>query len=168
MGLDGEGPYADLTQGTDGKFYGTTGGGGASGYGVVFSLSTGLGPFVQTRPTSGKVGAAVAILGTDLTGATSVTFNGTAATFTVVSSSEITTKVPTGATTGEVEVTTPGGTLSSNVKFRVRSGKAKYESGLVPAPFLSRKLPTRCTSLAFLFLLTAFQRSPVTASLVLS
>jgi len=65
------------------------------------------------------VGATVKILGTDLTGATSVTFNGTAAAFTVVQPSEISTTVPTGATTGTVEVVTPGGTLSSNVPFRV-------------------------------------------------
>jgi hypothetical protein len=38
---------------------------------------------VETLPTSGKVGAAVIILGTSLTGATSVSFNGKAATFTV-------------------------------------------------------------------------------------
>jgi large repetitive protein len=52
-------------------------------------------------------------------GTTSVTFNGTAATFTVVSGSEITTSVPTGATTGKFKVTTPGGTRTSNVNFRV-------------------------------------------------
>ncbi len=65
------------------------------------------------------MGTAVRILGTDLTGATSVTFNGTAATFTVVSRSEITTTVPTGATTGTVEVTIPSGTLNSNTEFSV-------------------------------------------------
>jgi hypothetical protein len=74
---------------------------------------------VKTQTTSGKVGAAVKILGTDLTGATNVTFNGTEATFTVVSASLITTTVPTGATTGKVRVVTPSGTLSSNVAFRV-------------------------------------------------
>jgi uncharacterized protein (TIGR03437 family) len=79
----------------------------------------GLGPFVETQPTAGKVGAAVKILGTSLTGATSVSFNGTAATFTVVSSSEITTTVPAGATSGKVKVVTSSGTLTSNVKFRV-------------------------------------------------
>jgi polyisoprenoid-binding protein YceI len=65
------------------------------------------------------VGATVKILGTNLTGATSVNFNGKATTFTVVSSSEITTTVPAGATTGEVRVVTPSGTLLSNLSFRV-------------------------------------------------
>ncbi|MHB8215409.1 MAG: choice-of-anchor tandem repeat GloVer-containing protein [Candidatus Sulfotelmatobacter sp.] len=116
---DGDTPQGGLIQDTNGKLYGTTVSGGANGFGTVFSLSVGLGPFVETLPTSGKVGAAVKILGTSLTGATSVTFNGTAATFTVVSSSEITTTVPTGATTGKVQVVRPGGTLSSNVSFRV-------------------------------------------------
>ena len=59
------------------------------------------------------------ILGTDLTGASSITFNGTTAKFTVVSKSEIKTSVPVGATTGRVEVTIPKGTLKSNVVFRV-------------------------------------------------
>jgi uncharacterized repeat protein (TIGR03803 family) len=116
---DGQYPVGGLVQATDGNLYGTTDDGGANGEGTVFSLSVGLGPFVETEPTAAKVGATVKILGTDLTGATSVSFNGKAATFTVVSSSEITTTVPAGATTGEVRVVTPGGTLSSNVSFRV-------------------------------------------------
>jgi uncharacterized protein (TIGR03437 family) len=66
------------------------------------------------------VGAHVKILGTDLTGATGVSFNGTAAVFTVVSPSLITTTVPSGATTGKVEVATPSGTLSTYVPYRVR------------------------------------------------
>ena len=87
--------------------------------GTVFSLSVGLGPFVETQTTSGKVGTVVKILGTDLTGATSVSFNGTAAAFTVVSPSLITAAVPVGATSGTVQVVVPSGTLSSNVSFRV-------------------------------------------------
>jgi hypothetical protein len=51
--------------------------------------------------------------------APSPTFKGTAAPFTVVSGSAITTTVPAGATTGAVQVVTPRGTLSSNVPFTV-------------------------------------------------
>jgi hypothetical protein len=86
----------------------------------VFSLSVGLGPFVETQPTFGKVGNTVRILDTNLTGTTVVTFNGTAATFAVKSKIEITTSVPTSATTGTVEATTPGGTLKRNVPFTVQ------------------------------------------------
>lgn len=117
--LDGE-VSAGLVQATDGNFYATSAGGGAYDYGTVFRLSTGLAPFVETVPASGKVGTTITILGTNLTGATAVTFKGTAAAFTVVSGTEITATVPSGATTGTVTVTTPSGTLNSNVVFRVR------------------------------------------------
>ena len=117
---EGEVPYAALLQDTNGMFYGTTSRGGANSDGTVFSLSVGLGPFVETQTTSGKAGSVVKILGTHLTGATKVMFNGTAAVFKVVSSSLITTTVPRDATSGKVRVTTPHGTLSSNVPFRVR------------------------------------------------
>jgi hypothetical protein len=89
------------------------------GCGTIFSLSLGLSPFVETGPSFGKVGAAVKILGNDLTGATSVTFNGTAASFTVRSATFIKTTVPAGATTGPVLVVTPSGTLTSNANFQV-------------------------------------------------
>lgn len=73
-----------------------------------------------TVPTSGKTGTKVTILGNDLKGATSVTFDGVTATITFDSGSEIQTTVPAGATTGNVQVTTASGTvLTSNVKFRV-------------------------------------------------
>jgi uncharacterized repeat protein (TIGR03803 family) len=118
-GKDGETPFAGLVEDTDGSFYGTTYGGGANNDGTVFSLSVGLGPFVEARPTSGRVGRSVRILGTNLAGATSVTFNGTPAFFKVKSSSEIGAVVPPGATTGTVQVVMPGATLSSNVPFTV-------------------------------------------------
>ena len=118
-GTDGYNPSETLVQDTNGKFYGTTDGGGYHGDGTIFSLSVGLGLFVKTLAPFGKVGTAVHILGTNLTGATTVRFNGIAATFTVKSKSEITTSVPAGATTGIVKVGKPNGTLSSNVPFRV-------------------------------------------------
>jgi uncharacterized repeat protein (TIGR03803 family) len=108
-----------LLQATSGNFYGTTSAGGADDDGTVYGLSEGLGPFVETRPTSDTVGTAVTIPGNNLTGATSVTFNGTSATFKVVSGTEITTTVPSGATTGPVKVKTPSATLTSNVNFQV-------------------------------------------------
>lgn len=107
-------------QHTNGILYGTTAYGGANGSGTFFSLSLGLGPFVEMLPVSAKVGASVKILGTDLTGATGVTFNGTAASFTVVSASEITATVPAGAATGTVAVTTRATTLLSNVEFTIK------------------------------------------------
>jgi uncharacterized repeat protein (TIGR03803 family) len=117
---DGAYAYAGLVQGTDGTFYGTTIYGGTSNDGTVYSVSTGLGPFVETLPTSGAVGATIKILGNNLDGTTTVTFNGTAATFTMLSATEIKATVPAGATTGTVEVTTATGTLSSNVRFTVK------------------------------------------------
>jgi uncharacterized repeat protein (TIGR03803 family) len=114
----GGGP-SGLLQATNGTFYGTTPNGGTDSDGTVYSLSMGLSPFVETLPTSGGVGAPVFILGNNLTGTTDVSFNGTAATFKVVSDSEIQTSVPVGAATGSVEVTTPGATLNSNVPFQV-------------------------------------------------
>jgi len=79
----------------------------------------GMGQFIKTTPTAAKAGAKIIILGTRLRGATSVTFNGATATFKVASETEITAFVPVGATTGTVEVTTPDGTLTSNVPFQI-------------------------------------------------
>ena len=126
-GADGWLPLGGLLQATDGNFYGTTTYGGSgnctnNGYaacGTVFKLSVGLGQFVETSPTSGSSGAPVTILGTNLAGATSVTFNGIPAAINSNPASEITTAVPTGATTGTVQVATPGGVLTSNTDFQV-------------------------------------------------
>jgi len=62
----------------------------------------------------------VNILGTNLSGATTVSFNSIPAAFTAVSNSLITATVPAGAATGFITVTTPGRTFKSNVIFQVR------------------------------------------------
>ena len=128
VGVDGANPYG-LMQHTNGKFYGTTNQGGSStncssldaiGCGTVFSLDLGLGPFVKFVVPSGKVGSVVQILGTDLTDATSITFNGVpVSSFKVVRGTVIRATLPEGATIGPVTVTTPTGTLTSNVNFTV-------------------------------------------------
>jgi uncharacterized repeat protein (TIGR03803 family) len=109
---------AALLQATDGNFYGTASQGGLKPFdGTVFRLAVGLHPFAQTVPTTGKVGQTIQILGQGLTGTTGVFFNGSSASYTVVSGTYLKASVPNGATSGFVTVATPGGTLTSNTKF---------------------------------------------------
>jgi uncharacterized repeat protein (TIGR03803 family) len=124
--VHGSNPQGGLMQHTNGKLYGTTVYGGAStdclgsGCGTVFSFDVGLGPFVTFVVRYGKVGSVVQILGTGLTGTTAVSFNGVpASSFTVFGDTFMSATVPAGATTGPVAVTTPTGTLTSNVNFTV-------------------------------------------------
>ncbi len=93
-GTSGNHSIGGSVQTTNGAFYGTTSSGGSDNDGTIFSLAVGLHPFVETVPASGEVGTNVIILGNNLTGTTDVSFNGTPAHFTVVSSSEIIATVP--------------------------------------------------------------------------
>jgi len=116
----GASPESTPMQHTNGKIYGLATGGGTYGqFGVVYSFDMGLAPFVSLVSTTGKIGKTVEILGQGFAGTTGVSFNGTAATFTVKSDTYLTAAVPAGATTGVVTVTTPSGTLTSNKPFRV-------------------------------------------------
>jgi IPT/TIG domain len=83
--------------------------GGGGGTPVVSSFS----------PTSGPVGTIVTVYGSGFTGTTAVKFNGTSAQFLVASSTKLYARVPTGATTGKISVTTPGGTGTSATNFNV-------------------------------------------------
>ena len=72
---------------------------------------------------SGAVGSTISIYGSNLTGATSVQFNGVEADLTdasvVIEDATITVVVPEGATDGVITVTTPGGTATSDDTFTV-------------------------------------------------
>jgi hypothetical protein len=82
-------------------------------------------------PASGRVGASVTISGLNFTGTTAVTFNGSAASFTVSSDTTIQATVPAGATTGPLKVTTPAGTGGSTTNFTVRFTLTVKKANLV-------------------------------------
>lgn len=113
-----------ILQATSGTFYGATAGGKScescnEDPSTIFTLGVGLGPFVALQHNAAMVGQTIGILSQGLTGTSAVSFNGTAAVFTVVSDTYLTATVPTGATTGFITVTTSGGALTSNQKFWV-------------------------------------------------
>ena len=120
------------TGATTGKLTVTTAGGtgtSATDFTVTAPTATTITSFT---PASGPVGTSVTISGTNFTGATDVSFNGTAATFTVDSDTSISTSVPAGATTGTISVTTTaGGTATSATSFTVT----------VPAPTITSFTP---------------------------
>ena len=71
-------------------------------------------------PASGPAGTEVTINGSNLSGATSVTFNlAPASSFTVDSGTQIRATVPPGASTGRIRVTTASGTATSATDFTV-------------------------------------------------
>ncbi|HET7234992.1 MAG TPA: IPT/TIG domain-containing protein [Actinomycetota bacterium] len=83
-----------------------------------------LAPTVTSfSPSSGKVGDAVIVTGTNFTNATGVTFNGVTAAFVVNTSTQISTSVPAGAGTGPIAVTTAGGTGTSATNFVVKHAR---------------------------------------------
>lgn len=97
-------------------------------------------------PASGSAGTPVTVDGTDLLGATSVKFNGTSATFTVVNNTRITTTVPVGATTGPLSVTTPTGMGTSAGSFSVLTTDPAITTFSSPFTFLD---PGQATTLSW-------------------
>jgi uncharacterized repeat protein (TIGR03803 family) len=116
---DGLQPQASLVQHTDGTLYGTTPN-GAEGFGTIFTVSNHESAFVEALPDSGKVGATVGILGTNLSGVTKVKFGSVSASFKKVSATFITATVPTGATSAFLTVVTPSKSFRSNQKFLIK------------------------------------------------
>jgi IPT/TIG domain len=79
------------------------------------AVSPSIGSF---DPNSGLPGTMVTISGSGFTGATSVSFNGTPATFTVSSDGQIVATAPSDADSGNITVTTPGGSATSQKRYR--------------------------------------------------
>ena len=104
-------------------------------------------------PSTAVVGATVTLTGSGLTGATGVSFNGTAAvSYTVVSSTSITVTVPAGAINGPITVTVGGCsgvsggsfTLQTNVTFNLKAYMQGYYagSGLMSAALMNQGVGT--------------------------
>ena len=81
----------------------------------------------SVKPKKAEVGAVVAIKGSNVTGAIAVKFNGITAVFTVDSNKLIHATVPTGGTTGSIDVLTATQTATTQHPFTV----------LFHAPFMS-------------------------------
>ena len=89
---------------------------------IQLSLNERVAPPVISSfsPASGLPGATIIISGNDFIGATTVTFNGTAAPgFIINSAQQLTVKVPAGATTGPVSISNSRGTGTSAIPFTV-------------------------------------------------
>jgi Peptidase M66 len=107
----------------------TSCGGGAS---ATPSRQVKLPSISSFSPATGPVGTSVILNGANLTGATQVTLNGTAASFSVNSATRITATVPTAASSGKFSVTTAGGTANSGTTFTVTSASAPTISSFTP------------------------------------
>lgn len=102
----------------------------AGGAGSLTDFGVGSVPAITSfSPTRGVAGTSVVINGTDFTGATTVTFNGLSAGFTVNTPIKITATVPSGATTGPIGVTTPNGTGTSAGNFTAGPQIAGFTPG---------------------------------------
>jgi uncharacterized repeat protein (TIGR03803 family) len=119
-------PEAVPLQAADGTLYITNNGGTVSNnhyQGAVVEVANGLPApkpvILKFSPASAQVGKKVTISGGSFVGTTLVSFNGTSATFTVKSTSTVTTTVPVGATSGKITVTNAGGSTTSAASFTV-------------------------------------------------
>lgn len=99
----------------------------AASNGVLYTAAPLITAFT---PATGLVGTSVTITGTDLNGTTQVLFNSVAAaSVSLISSTQVRAVVPTGATTGPIQIVTTHGNGSSSTDF------------IVPAPVIASIAP---------------------------
>ncbi len=120
-GSDGGYPIAGVTQGSDGRLYGTTAGQSGSS-GAIFKINLGLSAptprIVTFAPTSALASNVIQLRGQHFVGTTAVTFAGAsgpvaATSFTVASNTALSATVPSEAVTGLINVTANGVSSSS-------------------------------------------------------
>jgi uncharacterized repeat protein (TIGR03803 family) len=116
-----------MIQGSDGKLYGTSQTGGASGGGTIFSIDAGIPPpqprLNRLTPAAGKVGAQVELWGSGLLGTGAVRFGGAPVPekdISVPGPNVVLVHVPAGARSGPVQLRTISGSTVSAMPFIVR------------------------------------------------
>jgi uncharacterized repeat protein (TIGR03803 family) len=149
----GSQPDVSFMQHTNGSLYADTLQGGSGANGVFYGVGGNFAAFASLVARAGKVGKVIGILGQGFTGTTAVSFNGTpAAKFKAVSNTYLTATVPNGATSGPVNVITPGGTLTSRQTFSVIPGITSFNpssgTGGTPVQILGASF-TGATSISF-------------------
>ena len=108
-----------MIQGSNGALFGLAYGTCGSVYDLNLDLTAPKPGIKFFYPTSGAVGAAIQLVGSNFLGATSVAFNGVQSGFAVKGANYIGALVPAGATSGTISVTTPHGTAVSVTSFTV-------------------------------------------------
>jgi hypothetical protein len=96
--------------------------GGLASNGVTFTVQPTPPQITALNPNAGQVGTSIKIIGNNFSttaNQNTINFNGTSATVTNASSTELVVTVPVGATTGNVVVTV-GGLVSNGVNFTVQ------------------------------------------------
>ncbi|HEU5132941.1 MAG TPA: IPT/TIG domain-containing protein, partial [Pyrinomonadaceae bacterium] len=90
---------------------------------------------IEFTPNSGTIGTSVTIYGTGFSSTPSqntVKFNGTTATVSSATPTQIVTSVPAGATTGPITVNTPLGLATSSTSFTVTASAVPTITGFTP------------------------------------
>jgi hypothetical protein len=90
------------------------------------------GTITSFTPASGAAGTEVTLTGSGFTGTTSVLFENGVAGFTVDHDGRLRATVPTGAVSGVITVTGPGGTFQTASWFRIPSSRAPAVTSLGP------------------------------------
>ncbi len=87
---------------------------------VTYTPAPTVSSFTVTSACTGST-PSIVITGNHFNTATNVSFNGTSASFTINSNTQITATLPAGATTGTITVTSPSGTGTSATNFTVNA-----------------------------------------------
>ncbi|NBR06101.1 MAG: hypothetical protein EBT92_10060 [Planctomycetes bacterium] len=114
-------------------------------------------------PTAGKTGTTVVITGTNFTNVTQVSFNGTAQpTYNIDSPTQITTTVPSGATTGTISITTIAGTATSSSSITIDNTAPTLNISASPSSLKANETST--ITFTFSEVVTGFSSSIITVT----